>query len=499
MSRHELKLGRRLNDKKSVPIFRNVVYSIDNSLESITRTRLINLLESNGAVPADNENTFNLYVSLEKSLDQPNVHSVTPLWIETAIINGFVHETQYYSPSKPNQFLSGVVLFILDISQVDVQRLTEEIRERGGQVRNDLTEDITHLICINPRGVEYQHCIDHCIPVVLPQWLDDCLRFGEKIDITSYRFPTPTVYNPTSPATIHPYPNQDHLKDAADCTVLANQVIYFGTDIHVKDNFKSRLIQYIKRAGGTVSTDYDTPVTIVILKHRSTEEGIQAFKDNKTIASLWWLTNTLARGYVLSPLSTLLDYPAPQGGIPGMDCLHISITGYRDVSRDFLRRLIIHTGAVFNPLMDQQTTHLICGSKKSDKYKEALNKGMTIVNHIWLEECYQQWKILDCDHKRYRYIPEKSNVLNQTLGRTHLLHDKVKLWMNPQTVPDYSRSKHVYEIINVDEKGSIDIVNPRKAAVKAIRVLSNIVMPDMNAYEKEVKSSNWPSHKKQKT
>lgn len=40
MSKHELKLGRRLNDKKSVPIFRNVVYSIDNSLESTTRTRV---------------------------------------------------------------------------------------------------------------------------------------------------------------------------------------------------------------------------------------------------------------------------------------------------------------------------------------------------------------------------------------------------------------------------------------------------------------------------
>ncbi|KAG1253320.1 hypothetical protein G6F68_011392 [Rhizopus microsporus] len=186
------------------------------------------------------------------------------------------------------------------------------------------------------KKAQYKHCIDHRIPVVLPQWLDDSLRWMEKLDSRAYQFPTPIT--------------------------LFDQIIYFGTDIHIKDDFKSRLVQSIKRAGGTVSTEYNPQVTIVILKYRSTPEAIQAYEDHKWIASLWWLTNTLAREYMLSPLSTLLDYPLPPGGIPGMEHLSISITGYKNIARDFLRRLIIHTGAVFNPLMDSNATHLICAT-----------------------------------------------------------------------------------------------------------------------------------------
>ncbi|KAG1451573.1 hypothetical protein G6F46_009945 [Rhizopus delemar] len=425
-------------------------------------------------------------------LNQPNIQSVTPLWVEVAVNNGFVHNPKYYSPCKPNQFLSGVVLTILDVPELDVQLISNEIKKYGGQIRNDLTEDITHLICIDPRGAQYKHCIDHRIPVVLPQWLDDSLRWMEKLDSRAYQFPTPIVYNPTKPPTLFSYPTLEHLTNNIGQTLI-DQIIYFGTEIHIKDDFKSRLVQSIKRAGGTVSTEYNPQVTIVILKYRSTPEAIQAFEDRKWIASLWWLTNTLAREYMLSPLSTLLDYPLPPGGIPGMEHLSISITGYKNIARDFLRRLIIHTGAVFNPLMDSNATHLICGSKKSEKYKETCHRDIKVVNHLWLEETFMLWKVLDCRNERYSYIGE--DVLNQMVGRTHLLQNKLDLWMNPQTMPDYLKSKHAYEVINMDEKGSVDIVKPRKAALKAIRVLNSIVMPDANAYEKELRSAHSSSKK----
>lgn len=41
-----------------------------------------------------------------------------PLFLFEYIHQLFSVRTQYYSPSKPNQFLSGVVLFILDVSVI---------------------------------------------------------------------------------------------------------------------------------------------------------------------------------------------------------------------------------------------------------------------------------------------------------------------------------------------------------------------------------------------
>jgi hypothetical protein len=41
----------------------------------------------------------------------------------------------------------------LKVPELDVQLISNEIKKYGGQIRNDLTEDTTHLICIDPRGV----------------------------------------------------------------------------------------------------------------------------------------------------------------------------------------------------------------------------------------------------------------------------------------------------------------------------------------------------------
>lgn len=458
-------------------IFQDVVYSIDPLLSSTLKTYLTNLLESNGATQA---NEINLYISKENTHNQSNVHSVTPLWVEVAVNNGFVHNPKYYSPSHPNSFLSGVVLTLLDIPPPEIQLIAKQIKKYCGQIRNDLTEDITHLICIDPRGAQYTHCIEHRIPVVLPQWLDDCQRFQERLDPRPYQFPTPIIQ---TPAPLYPYPSLEHLSNNPS-GALSRHTLYFGKDIQIKDDFKLQLINAIKRAGGNISTEYNTLVTLVILKYRS-EEAMCAFRDHKEMASLWWLTNTLARGHYLSPMRSLLDYPVPLGGILGMERVSITITGYKGPDREFLRRLVIHAGAVLNPLMDASATHLICGDKRSAKYEDAKRRGLQIVNHLWLEECFTMWRILKMDRRHL-------HLTSVSVGKTHLFQDKVELWWEPETRPEHQPAPHAYQVIGLDENGSVEVLKPRQAAVRAIRVLNSIVMPDVNAFEKE----KWSPRKK---
>lgn len=101
--------------------------------------------------------------------------------------------------------------------------------------------------------------------------------------------------------------------------VFENEIVYFGLDLNIKEDFKHALIEAIERAGGAFSDQYNhQDVTIVILKDRGTRECRMVSKDSKLVASLWWLTNTLMRGYCISPFCSLLDYPTPPGGLPGM-------------------------------------------------------------------------------------------------------------------------------------------------------------------------------------
>jgi hypothetical protein len=95
-----------------------------------------------------------------------------------------------------------------------------------------------------------------------------------------------------------------------------------GSDIDIATpGFFTKLAACIEQAGGRCIDRYDDSVSIVVCKYRSSQDCIMALEDQNIVASFWWLTNTLARGHIETPLSRLLDYPIPKGGIPGMDDL----------------------------------------------------------------------------------------------------------------------------------------------------------------------------------
>lgn len=508
-SHKNVKIGRHMNDRKTYELFRNVVYVLDDSLPELLKTRLRKLLLNNGGTPGGSfydENSQptcedikpNLYISQDKLYphsSESTVHSVTPLWVEKAVSLGFVHNLSYYSPVL-KQFLSGVVLLLLDLPDADSNSIKNEIKRYGGQYRDDFSEDITHLVCLDPRGTQYTQCIEQNIPAVLPQWLDDCFRQRRKVETDLYQFPNPIVYyeNSVDVAKLYPYYDKEAFASSSPeddyNMVFEDEVFYFGKDITFKEDFKQILTEAIVKAGGAVVDKYNHQhVTIVILKHRLTHECKMAYKDKKLIASLWWVTNTLSRRYWCSPLSTLLDYPTPPGGLPGMENCVISIAGYGNVTRYYLRRLLLILGAKYDPGLTSDTTHLICGRATSEKYKDATERPnhLTIVNHIWLEECFQQWKLLDTTaDERYKFIPNEKKLLGSCAGKLHLLDTELQRWMEPDTIPAYRIAKFSYErqSSSGDERGSLHVRKRRKAAVAATSML-NAIMPDANAFERE--------------
>jgi hypothetical protein len=126
---------------------------------------------------------------------------------------------------------------------------------------------------------------------------------------------------------------------------------------------------------------------------------------------------------------------------------------------------------------------------ESNKYNEAQNfSNITIINHLWLEECYQQWKMMDCNNSRYTYIPKDEAILDASAGQTHLFIDELALWMDSNIIPKHLSSEVEYnhgKNEDVQEEGYINFRKRRRAAINATRVLNDIVMPDVNAYERE--------------
>ncbi|KAI7898949.1 BRCT domain-containing protein [Cokeromyces recurvatus] len=455
---HKKKSGivQLVTDKKKKQLFENIVYLIDDALPVAQQQELKNMLNSNGGTLGNLENNIpNLYISMNNcSLQQ--IKTVSPFWVKNAIIRGIVQKKH----DRKKQFLSGEIILLSDLPESRKRTIFKEINRYGGEYSNEITKNITCLVCTSASGETYNECIKRNIPVVLPQWLDDCFRFQQKFDYKPYRLPSPYVYyfqNPR-PARLFSYPTDTNslnsiLPQGIDDRepIFKNHFIYFGQDV-MADQRKLYMMpiitSYIERLGGRVMNDYNSDLTtIVILKYRSSEEYIQAAKDGKCIASFWWISNTLARGYLCSPLSVLLDYPIPKIGIPGMiDCV-IAITGYKGAQRTFLNALVIASGAKLSTSLCNGTTHLICASHCASKYAD-LNKfpAIILVNHIWLEECYTNWKKIDYkSDRRYSYIPQNNKSLDHLVARTclmpHILKQREREVLNGEPKITYQEFK----------------------------------------------------------
>lgn len=96
---------------------------------------------------------------------------------------------------------------------------------------------------------------------------------------------------------------------------------------------------------------------------------------------------------------------------------------------------------------------------------------------------------MDCaGDSRYIFIPMEKPILDACAGRTNLLVAELERWMDINTLPPCCtlRYRSPGQSSNSTEEGSVNIRQRRQAAINATRVLNDVVMPDANAYEREM-------------
>ncbi|KAI8388231.1 uncharacterized protein BYT42DRAFT_611301 [Radiomyces spectabilis] len=459
----------------SQAIFVDVISQLDSALSRPRREYLAQLLRDNGATCIDSEPTDD-DSSTESPIAPTHIVSmrapsvvrttelqkravvVSPQWVEAAVKNGFKHRPEFYS-TDPLKFFSGIVVTTSGLPTADREAIYGGVMALGGQFREDLTQDVTHLACLAPQGKKYEEAIKrrNIIKTVLPHWFDDCFKFKRLVREDVYLFPDPPlmrtikasrtddVEEPTGDKVpertkedklIYVHPTADALPTTEPKEkYLADRCFFFAADLKLKDELLPKIESCLIKAGATVESTFSDKVNIVIAKYRSSPECIKACQEHKLVASLWWIFNTLARQRFELPTRTLLDYPQPKGGIPGMENMVITVSTYTGIARVILRTLIQAVGATFTPSLSERNTHVIAGSKASMKYQKAFEKNLPIVNHLWLEECFQKWCVKTPVDERYVMFPG-GHILDDLVGKTPLLpEDMERWWRDPENAP----------------------------------------------------------------
>lgn len=179
----------------------------------------------------------------------------------------------------------------------------------------------------------------------------------------------------------------------------------------------------IQRAGGTVvkvkgtSTNEEAQeneeATLVdecdvfVTRYRSGKAYFKAARSTRPIliGNLTWMFHVDASGTLNDPHDSLLWYPVPRGGIPGLNECEITVTNYTGAARDYLKKLIQVMGARFTPSMSQSNKVLVAGYSPSPKTQRAVAWSIPIVNHTWLEDCFIAWKNLTVGVDKYILFP----------------------------------------------------------------------------------------------
>ncbi|CAO3598380.1 unnamed protein product [Absidia cylindrospora] len=556
-------------------IFKNVIFELDSNISSSEQSTLKEQLLKYGAKCYDDEKNVS-------SIEHPTIISLIATKLLMLPILSRLFGPKFYTPD-PSKHFSGIVVATSGIPTRDQEAIFGATLALGGQYRENLTSDVTHLVCLAPEGDMYDEAMGPLfgkIKVILPHWFDECFKLRRLVPEDAFLFPDPlfsqqqaTSNQPsesnTSTAVSSPNKQTDDTKIQQDidqedmglsrsssttsttnmeidtiststtkdkdgaisdksatddgpkvyalptAETLATLVpkdrffdgklIYIHSDVGLTPEIRKYLLQHLETAGATVTNNFgDTKnhdSVIAIFKYRNSDLFLQVCnRPDVVVANLAWITNTLRRGRVESPLRSICDYPAPYGGIVGMKNLTATISGYKGDARNILFQICTMVGLPCSFTLDHNTTHLICSQRGTAKYCVGRKRNCNIVNHLWLEECYQQWEFKSVADERYTYFPP-NDILQTIVGKTPLTLDNLKPWFSKDTWPPVSPYTPIH-LLHRSSSRQQDTSShttglarrPRQAALDATSQLRDVYVPDMNDYQKEQRLAGSSHH-----
>ncbi|KAJ2832440.1 regulator of Ty1 Transposition [Coemansia furcata] len=396
------------------------------------------------------------------------VHVVTSQWVERSLMNGLQYVERYFS-ARTQDIFSGMVVAVTHMPTADKETLLASVMALGGQWREKMRADVTHLILMKDLGPKYEFAKQNPelgIRPLLPHWFKETLNLLHPVPLEPYLFPNPPMLegklthdndSNANNATLA-VPSADSHNGSAyelpkpSVAFMRGYTVAIDTQLlySLSEGAFARLGQRLGEAGATFSkprygtagrgpdssngnlpesviADWDS-VDILVCQHRSGYDYSKASRLGKIVGTFVWLYQAFLSERLSAPTQRLLHYPVPPVAVAGMERMVITISHYRGASREYLIRLITALGAQYTAKMSKENTHLVTASPEGRKYVAALQWNISVVNHFWIERCYQRWKLLTVSHPNFTYYPDLP-VLNSMVGDTDISVDKLRAWV----------------------------------------------------------------------
>ncbi|PLW55933.1 hypothetical protein PCANC_02996 [Puccinia coronata f. sp. avenae] len=172
---------------------------------------------------------------------------------------------------------------------------------------------------------------------------------------------------------------------------------------------------------------------MVICEHRIGWEFWLAWEQGKQIGTLHWILCILnsinsPTCTIRPPTERLLDFPCPSGPINGLlqtDNRPITISNYTGAARTYLIRLIEKMNMKFSGSLVQNTSMLVAANRAGPKVAYASKNGIQIVNHHYIESCFQSWtkRSIQAHHLMFPDGVDISELVGQSTHTADGIHE----------------------------------------------------------------------------
>ncbi|KAI9652390.1 MAG: hypothetical protein M1829_001658 [Trizodia sp. TS-e1964] len=436
---------------------------------------------------------FPCYLSLHELF----ISTVRPDYITESVASRRLLPPRSYSPD-PRLIFAGVTVSIVDLSDGDRDAIISGVVALGGQYSDGLSKTLTHIVALTDNS---QICRDAIskqlqVKIVSPLWFGDCLKLGSRVNEEHYTLPDPDISQLDPANSIDANPKRvlllpmtrspSFVGNATPAGVFRKRSILLSKSLEISDFLRNILEQLIVEREGTLAANI-TEANVVISRFRENDDFQQASRSHKEVGNVRWLFSLIFRDSWSSPLEQLLHYPLSKDKLPGFEQYRISLTNYDGPARLYLEYLVVATGAVFTRSMRQDNTHLLTANRSGMKCTAAEEWGISMVNHLWLEESYASWTIKDVKTPKYSNFLFGSRV-SSPIGQTHVdLSAMQQLFFpsdtNPPESPDGSGTPNI-ETNSSLASSFVEETNLSNDAVKES-------LPDIcSSPKKELKASN---------
>lgn len=335
---------------------------------------------------------------------------VSSQWVTDSLASNRLAKTARYSPN-PLHVLKELEFYISKYTFSENEHFfyTQLITLLGGSSTSVLSTSTDYIVSRSYMDPAVQLVaksdMDNDVKFVFPLWLLACTKSGIMEPVQPYLL-TPGCNKTTQKWDVFHKQPFTH-----NCTSLEGRAYYIDPEMKLDRNIRRFVADLITHMSGTtVDTQHmNRRTTMITCDMRRVACGRQS-------ANLLWLMDVFRLQEYVVPDSKILYKPFRDRVFDSqVNVLSASYSMYFGFQRQYVALLVEKLGGSITTDFSKKNNVLVCQVPHGRKYNTASTlwrRHCTVVNHLWLEDCYLAGEKLDPNLKRYSDVPPRGGLAN---------------------------------------------------------------------------------------